>query len=92
MVEEFAFGSAIDWSYDNDFVRIFNNSWWSHSGVDNSSSFHADNPKNNFLVLDEGPIDNIKDSVGTVEKKSGINFPKSNTKFYLILHYSGDGK
>ena len=26
MVEEFAFGSAIDWSYDNDFARIFNNS------------------------------------------------------------------
>ena len=24
-------------------------------GVDNSSSSHLDNPKSNFLVLDEGP-------------------------------------
>ena len=44
------FGSAGPWSFDNDIVRnviIF--------GVDNSSSFHAGNRKNERLVLDEGP-------------------------------------
>ena len=38
------------WSFDNDFARnviIF--------AVDNSSSSHSDNRKNNFLILGEGP-------------------------------------
>ena len=42
--------SAGSWSFDNDYTRnvlIF--------GVDNSSSSHADNRKNNFLMLSEGP-------------------------------------
>ena len=43
------FYNAGSWGFDNDTARnviIF--------GVDNSLSFHADNHKNNFLVLDEG--------------------------------------
>ena len=39
------FGNAGSWSFDNDTARnviIF--------GVDNSSSSHADNSKNNFLL------------------------------------------
>ena len=50
------------WSSDNDTARnvvIF--------GVDNSSSSHIDNPKNNFLALGEGPTRDINGSVGTAE-------------------------
>ena len=45
---EVAFEVASSWSFCNDIVRnvvIF--------GVDNNSSFHSNNCKNNFLVLDE---------------------------------------
>ena len=44
------FDGAGSWSFDNDIARkviVF--------GVDNSLSFHADNLKNNFSVLDKGP-------------------------------------
>ena len=33
-------------------------------GVDNSSSSHADNRQNKFLVLVEGATDDINDSIG----------------------------
>ena len=36
-------------------------------GVDNSSSSHIDNPKNNFLALGEEPTRGINGSVGTAE-------------------------
>ena len=48
------FASAGSWSFDNDFPRnviIF--------GVDNSSSSHTDNHKNNFLILGEDPTSDI---------------------------------
>ena len=61
-------GMAFDgkgyWSFDNDTARnvlIF--------GVDNSSSSHIDNPKNNFLVSDEEPTEGINGSAGTAEKR-----------------------
>ena len=54
-------------------------------GVDNSSSSHTDNCKNNFLVLGEGPTYGIN---GSFEKKSSINFSKVNTRFCLSLHYN----
>ena len=38
-------------------------------GVHNSSSFHLENPKNNFLVLSEGPTEGINGSVGAAEKE-----------------------
>ena len=49
-----AFDGAVSWSFDNDFPRnviIF--------GVDNSSSSHTDNHKNNFLILGEDPTSDI---------------------------------
>ena len=58
-------------------------------GADHSSSSHTDNRKDNFLVLGKGPTQGINDSKGPVEKKKSINFSKANTKFCLILHYSG---
>ena len=61
-------GTAFDgkdfWSFDNKTARnviIF--------GVDNSSSPHIDNPKNNFLVLGEGPTEGINYRVGAADKK-----------------------
>ena len=58
-------------------------------GTDNSSSSHADNCKNNFLVLGDGPAYGINESFGAPKKKFSINFSKVNTNFCLSLHYSG---
>ena len=77
--------SAGSWSFDNDTARnviIF--------GVDNSSSSHSGNWKNNFLVLGEGPTFGINGSFGSPEKRFNINFSKANTKFCLSLHYNTD--
>ena len=58
--------------------------------VDNSSSSHAYNRKNNFLVLGEGPTFGINGSFGSPETKFSINFSKPNTEFWFILHYDAD--
>ena len=68
----------------NDFARnviIF--------GVDNSSASPTDNCKNNFLVLGEGPNDDINGIVAA-EKKFSIHFSKAKAKLCLIMHYNGD--
>ena len=59
-------------------------------GVDNSLLFHADNCKNNFLVLGEGDTFGINENVGAPGKKFNINFSKENTKLCMNLHYNGD--
>ena len=41
-------------------------------GVDNNSSFHTDNHKNDFLVLGKGPSNNVSDSGGIAQKKFSI--------------------
>ena len=72
-------------SFGNDFARnivIFR--------VDNSSSSHAYNRKNNFLVLGEGLTDDINGSIGAVQKKFSINFSEAKTKFCLSFHYNSD--
>ena len=79
------FDSASSWSFDNDIARnviIFD--------VDNSSSSHADNCKNNFLMLGEDPNLGINGRFGSPEKKFCVNFSKANTKFCLSLHYKAD--
>ena len=53
--------------------------------VDNSSSGDSDNPKNGFLISNEGPIHDIADSVSTAEGKFSINFSKNKGKFGLSL-------
>ena len=79
----YTFDSAGLWSFDTARnVIIF--------GVDNSSLPHADNRKNNFLVLGEGPTFKINGSFGSPEKTFSINLSKANTKFYLSLHYNAD--
>ena len=59
-------------------------------GVNNSSSSHTDNQKNDFLVLGRGPTFDINGSFGSTEKKFSINFSKAKTKFCLSLHHNGD--
>ena len=59
-------------------------------GVDYSSPCHSDNDENDFLVLAEGPTDDINGGIGPAEKKFSINFSKAKTKFCLSLHYNGD--
>ena len=58
-------------------------------GVDNSSSSHADNRKNNFLILGEGPTCGINGSFGSPEKNLVLILLKQ-TKFCLSLQYNAD--
>ena len=79
------FDSAGSWSFDNDIARnliMF--------GVDNSSSSHADNCKNNFLVLGEGATFAINRRFGSPDIKFSINFSKGSRKFFLSFHYNAD--
>ena len=72
-------------SFDNDVARnvvTFR--------VDKNSSSHADNLKNNFLVLGEGNTFRINGSFGAPEKRIRLNFGKANAKFCLSLHYNAD--
>ena len=55
--------------------------------VDNTSSSHAENRKNNFLVLGEGPT---FAGNGLAAKKFSINFSEASTKYCLSLHYNAD--
>ena len=71
-----AFDGKGSWSFNDDFARnviVF--------GVDNSSSSHTDNLKNEFLILGEGNTFGINGSFGAHEKKIDINFSKAKTKF-----------
>ena len=71
------FDSAGSWSFDNARkVVIF--------GVDNSSSSHADDCKNNFLMLGESSTFGINGNFGSPEKKFSTNFSKANTNFAWV--------
>ena len=59
-----AFDGEGSWSFGNDFARNV-----SIFGIDNNSSSHTDNQKNNLLVLGERPIDGINESTGAAKKK-----------------------
>ena len=81
------FDSAGSWSFDNDSARnveIF--------CVDNNSSSHADNHKNNFLVRGKGPSFGIIGGFerSSLNRKLIINFSEANTNFHLILHFNAD--
>ena len=70
-----AFDEAGSWSFDdfvsNDVI----------SGVGNSSLVHTNNRKNNFLVLGEGPNDDINGCVSAAKEKFSINFSKKRENF-----------
>ena len=78
-----AFDGEGEWICGNDYAKNV-----VIIGVDNSSSSHTDNRKNNFLVLGEGPTFGMDRSNGAAEKWFSINFSKAKTKFCLSLHYS----
>ena len=74
-----AFDGEGFWSFDNDSARnvvIF--------GVDNSSSSHTDNKKNNLLVLGEGLINGINDSNGAAGKKLVLTLVKQIQNFVYV--------
>ena len=78
-----AFDRGGSWILGNDFAWnavIF--------GFVNSSSSHADNRKNDFSVLREGPTYDINGSFGAAEKKFSINFTEEKTKFCLSSPYN----
>ena len=52
-------------------------------GVDNNSSPHSHNCKNNFLIVGESATFGVNGSFGSPQEKFSINFSKSNNKFYL---------
>ena len=73
----------------NGWIKIsFNSFAWNIAifGVDNTSSSHTDNEKNNILVLIEKPTCKINGKFGIVDKKININFGKTNAEFYYSLH------
>ena len=79
------FDGESSYSFGNDFDRnvvIF--------VVDNSSSSHTKNRKNNFLVFGEGPADVINDSTDAAKKKVRINLSKANKNFCISLHNNDD--
>ena len=59
-----AFYGKGDWGFGNDCAKNV-----IICGVDNSSSSHADDLKNSFLVLGEGETFGINGSFGAPEKK-----------------------
>ena len=82
-----AFDGKGSLSYSDDFAKnviIFE--------VDNSSSSHTDNLKNDFLILGEGDTFGINGSFGTPKKIffSNYNFTKAKKKFCLSWHYNAD--
>ena len=62
MVEEQHLMENDFWSFDSDFARNV-----VIVCVDNSSSSHTNNLKDNFSVLGEGPTQGINDSTGAVK-------------------------
>ena len=58
-------------------------------GADLSSSSHANNKKNNILVLGKDFVQGINGTTIYAEKLYSINFTENNKKFCLSLHYNG---
>ena len=58
-------------------------------GADLSSSSHANNNKNNILVLGKDFVQGINDTTIYAEKMYSIDSTENNRKFCLSLHYNG---
>ena len=56
---------------------------------DMSSSVQIDNKEKDISILGQGPTQGLDDSALTAEVQYSINFPRSNRKFCLSLHYNG---
>ena len=53
-----------------------------------SSSAHVDHKKKDILLIGNGPIQRLEDTL-TAEKMCSINFTVTKKKFCLRLHYNG---
>ena len=58
-------------------------------GVDLTNSAHANNRKNNIVVLGKDFVRGMNGTKIYVEKLYSINFTENNKKFCLSLHYNG---
>ena len=77
-----AFDGKGEWSFGNDSAKnviIF--------GVDNKSSSHTNNLKNDFLILVEGPTFGINGSFGASEKNLTLILVKQRQNFVWVLFY-----
>ena len=68
-------------NFGNDFARNF-----VIFGVDNSSLSHT----NVFLVLGEGPTDDVNGSIGEAQKRFSINLSTVKAQLCSSLHYNDD--
>ena len=50
---------------------------------------YTDNNKNNILILGKDPTQGLEDTTITTEAEYSIDFPRSERKFCLSLHYNG---
>ena len=64
------FDGAVSCNFGNDFARN------SYFDIDNSSSYHTNNRKNNFLVSREIPTYGVNESFGSPEKTFSTNVSK----------------
>ena len=75
-----------EWSSGNDLAKNVIIFW-----VDNSSSSHTDNLKNDFLIIGEGTtLVSMEALVYQKKKKKDINSSEVKAKFCLSLHYNSD--
>ena len=72
-----------EWNFHNDFARNVIT-----FGVDNSSSSHTDNRKNNFSILGEQDTFVTDGGFGAPEKRFSANFSKAKTNLCLGLNYN----
>ena len=56
-------------------------------GVDMSSSVHIDHKGKDILIFGEDPTRRLDDTTLSAEAQYSINFPRSNRKFCLSLHF-----
>ena len=78
-----AFDKLSSWRFGNNFARNV-----IIISVDNSSSSHTDNRKNDVLVLGEGTSNEINGSISASEQIFSINFSIAKTKFCTNQHYN----
>ena len=72
------FDGLASWNFVNNFAKNF-----LIFGVDNSSSYHTDNRKNDFSLLGESLTDHFNGRIGVEEKNLSINLKKEKEKISL---------
>ena len=84
-VYEIALSGKGDWNFVNESARNVIN-----FAVDDSSLYHTDNCKINFLVFGEGDTFGSNGSFDALEKYFHINLSKGKIRLCFSLHCNGD--